>query len=74
MIKVEAAVDTFFSGKVRASMRNVTETSCELVYTIGEGLLEKAAKDNQMDISEKLIKIDGVKRVNVVDQKDELSQ
>lgn len=72
--KVEAAVDTFFSGKVRASMRNVTETSCELVYTIGEGLLEKAAKDNQMDISEKLIKIDGVKRVNVVDQKDELSQ
>ena len=72
--KVEAAVDTFFSGKVHASMRNVTETSCELVYTIGEGLLEKAAKDNQMDISEKLIKIDGVKRVNVVDQKDELSQ
>lgn len=72
--KVEAAVDTFFSGKVRASMRSVTETSCELVYTIGEGLLEKAAKDNQMDISEKLIKIDGVKRVNVVDQKDELSQ
>ena len=72
--KVEAAVDTFFYGKVRASMRNVTETSCELVYTIGEGLLEKAAKDNQMDISEKLIKIDGVKRVNVVDQKDELSQ
>lgn len=72
--KVEAAVDTFFSGKVRASMRNVTETSCELVYTIGERLLEKAAKDNQMDISEKLIKIDGVKRVNVVDQKDELSQ
>lgn len=72
--KVEAAVDTFFSGKVHASMRNVTETSCELVYTIGEGLLEKAAKDNQMDSSEKLIKIDGVKRVNVVDQKDELSQ
>ena len=32
------------------------------------------AKENQMDISEKLIKIDGVKRVNIVDQKDELSQ
>ena len=29
-------------------------------------------KQNQMDISEKLIKIDGVKRVNIVDQKDEL--
>ena len=67
-------MDTFFSGKVHASMRNVTQTSCELVYSIGEGVLEHFAKKNQMDISEKLIKIDGVKRVNVVDQKDELSQ
>jgi len=67
-------VDTFFSGKVHVSMRNVTESSFELVYSIGEGILDKAAKENQMDISEKLIKIDGVKRVNVVDQKDELSQ
>ena len=56
------------------SKRNVTESSFELVYSIGEGILDKAAKENQMDISEKLIKIDGVKRVNVVDQKDELSQ
>ena len=56
------------------SMRNVTEGSFELVYSIGEGILYKAAKENQMDISEKLIKIDGVKRVNIVDQKDELSQ
>jgi uncharacterized membrane protein YhiD involved in acid resistance len=72
--KIEAAVDSYFSGKAHASMRNVTETSCELVYSLGEGLLERFAKDNQMDISEKLIKLDGVKRVNIVDQKDELSQ
>lgn len=72
--KTEAAVDTFFSGKAHVSMRNVTEGSFELVYSIGEGILYKAAKENQMDISEKLIKIDGVKRVNIVDQKDELSQ
>ena len=39
-----------------------------------EEILDNAAKQNQMDISEKLIKIDGVKRVNIVDQKDELSQ
>ena len=55
-------------------MRNVTENSFELVYSIGEGILDNAAKQNQMDISEKLIKIDGVRRVNIVDQKDELSQ
>ena len=72
--KIEAAVDSYFSGRAHASMRNVTETGCELVYSIGEGLLERFAKDNQMDISEKLIKLDGVKRVNIVDQKDELSQ
>ena len=72
--KTEAAVDTFFSGKAHVSMRNVTEGSFELVYSIGEGILYKAAKENQMDISEKLIKIDGVKRVNIVDQKNELSQ
>ena len=72
--KTEAAVDTFFAGKVHVSMRNVTENSFELVCSIGEGILYKAAKENQMDISEKLIKIDGVKRVNIVDQKDELSQ
>ena len=72
--KTEAAVDSFFSGKVHISMRNVTENSFELVYSIGEGILDNAAKQNQMDISEKLIKIDGVKRVNIVDQKDELSQ
>ena len=72
--KTEAAVDSFFSGRVHVSMRNVTENSFELVYSIGEGILDNAAKQNQMDISEKLITIDGVKRVNVVDQKDELSQ
>lgn len=72
--KIEAAVDDYFKGKVKASMRNVTEASCELVYSIGEGLMNRAVKENQMDISEKLIKIEGVKRVNVVDQKDELAQ
>ena len=44
--KTEAAVDTFFAGKVHVSMRNVTENSFELVYSIGEGILYKAAKEN----------------------------
>ena len=74
MNRVEAVIYDFFAGKAHVSMRNVTETSCELVYSIGEGMLEKGAKENQMDISEKLIKIEGVKRLNVVDQKDELAQ
>ena len=55
-------------------MRNMTEESCELVHSIPEGLLDRASKKNQMDITEALIHISGVRRVNLVEQKDELSQ
>lgn len=72
--RIEAAVSDFFDGKVKASMRNMTEESCELVYSVPEGILEKASKKNQMDITEALIRISGVRRVNLVEQKDELSQ
>lgn len=72
--RIEAAVSDFFDGKIKASMRNMTEESCELVYSIPEGMLEKASKKNQMDITEALIRISGVRRVNLVEQKDELSQ
>lgn len=72
--RIEAAVSDFFDGKVKASMRNMTEESCELVYSIPEGMLDKASKKNQMDITEALMRISGVRRVNLVEQKDELSQ
>ena len=72
--RIEAAVSDFFDGKIKASMRNMTEESCELVYSIPEGMLEKASKKNQMDITEALMRISGVRRVNLVEQKDELSQ
>lgn len=72
--RIEAAVSDFFDGKVKASMRNMTEESCELVFSIPEGMLEKASKKNQMDITEALMRISGVRRVNLVEQKDELSQ
>ena len=72
--RIEAAVSDFFDGKVKASMRNMTAESCELVYSIPEGMLEKASKKNQMDITEALMRISGVRRVNLVEQKDELSQ
>ena len=71
---IEAAVSDFFDGKIKASMRNMTEESCELVYSIPEGMLEKASKKNQMDITEALMRISGVRRVNLVEQKDELIQ
>lgn len=72
--RIEAAVTDYFDGKVKASMRNMAEVSCELVYSVPEGMLERGAQKNQMDITEALIRIPGVNRVNLVEQKDELSQ
>ncbi len=72
--RIEAAVTDYFDGKVKPSMRNMTEVSCELVYSVPEGMLERRAQKNQMDITEALIRIPGVNRVNLVEQKDELSQ
>ena len=72
--RIEAAVTDYFDDKVKASMRNMTEVSCELVYSVPEGMLERGAQKNQMDITEALIRIPGVNRVNLVEQKDELSQ
>ena len=72
--RIEAAVTDYFDDKVKASMRNMTEVSCELVYSVPEGMLERGAQKNQMDIAEALIRIPGVNRVNLVEQKDELSQ
>lgn len=71
---IEADINEYFNSVIRPTMRNVTNAGFELVYSIDEGALRRAAKKNQMDISEKLIKITGVNRVNIIDQKDELSQ
>ena len=72
--RIEAELSSYLDRDIQPSMRNVTDSGFELVYSVDEGLLRRAEKKNQADISEKLIKITGVDRVNVIDQKDELSQ
>ncbi len=72
--RIEAELSSYLDRDIQPSMRNVTDSGFELVYSVDEGLLRRAEKKNQADISEKLIKITGIDRVNVIDQKDELSQ
>lgn len=72
--RIEAELSSYLDRDIQPSMRNVTDSGFELVYSVDEALLRRAAKKNQSDISEKLIKITGVERINVIDQKDELSQ
>ncbi|SMB89038.1 protein of unknown function [Desulfonispora thiosulfatigenes DSM 11270] len=72
--KVEGAITEHLGKKVRLTMKNLTKETCEMVYTVSEGALEKANQIQMVDIVQKLIKIEGVHRVNVVEQLDDISR
>lgn len=72
--EMEAIVTEHFSGKAHLTVKNVSADSCELVYSIKEGTLYKANEKNMIDISQRLMKIDGVERVNLVEQQDDIAR
>ena len=72
--QIETTMDSYFDGNIRQTIKNATVSSCELVYKIGEGVLKKATEKNQIDIVQKLLKIEGVQRVNLVEQQDDISR
>lgn len=72
--KIEAAVDVYFKSKAHLTMKNATKDSCEFVYTISEGLLKKAKEKNIMSIDQKLMEIEGVNHVNLVEQLDDIGR
>lgn len=72
--KIEAAVDVYFKAKAHLTMKNVTKESCEFVYTISEGLLKKAKEKNIISIDQKLMELEGVNNVNLVEQLDDIGR
>lgn len=72
--KIEAAVDVYFKSKAHLTMKNVTKESCEFVYTISEGLLKKAKEKNIISIDQKLMELEGVNNVNLVEQLDDIGR
>lgn len=72
--KIEAAIDQHFSKSSKQRMKNASVTECELVYEISQHALRKANDKSQIDIVEKLIKIEGVMNVNQVEQTDDISR
>lgn len=72
--KIEAAVDVYFKSKAHLTMKNLTKESCEFVYTISEGLLKKAREKNVMSIDQKLMELEGVYHVNLVEQLDDIGR
>lgn len=71
--QVENTVNSHFNEKAHLTIKNVTEDSCELVYKVRENTLQKANKKQMVDISQRLMKLEGVTRVNLVEQQDEIS-
>lgn len=71
--KIEAAMEEYFGKGTHMTMQNVTEQNCELVYSVAEGQFDKAVRKKQMDISDRLFKIEGIRRVDIVEQKEDLA-
>lgn len=72
--QMEAIVSEHFSGKAHLTVKNLSETSCEMIYSIREGMLYRANARNMIDISQRLMKVEGVERVNLVEQQDDIAR
>lgn len=72
--QVEAVIDSHFGNKISQAMKSISDEGCELIYTVKENVLGKANEKNQIDISQRLHKIEGVCRVNIVEQLDDVGR
>ena len=72
--QIEAMVDTYFGGKAVQIMNGAAAEECELIYSVKARALKKANEKNASDIVKQLSKVEGISRVNLVDQSDEISR
>lgn len=71
---IETVVEKHFGGKAHQTIKNVTANSCEIVYKVPENTLNRANKREKIDIAQRLMKLEGVMRVNIVEQQDDISR
>lgn len=72
--EIEAVVDSHFGNGVHQTMKSVSQDGCELIYSVKENVLTKANEKNMIDISQRLMKCEGVRVVNVVEQLDDIGR
>lgn len=72
--KLEAEVEEYFGSKIHLTMKNATKDSCEFVYSITKSAMNKAKEKNMIDIVQKLMELEGVRSVNVVEQLDDIGR
>ena len=73
--RAEAAITSYFGNAAKQTMRNASAEACELVYLVRQAKLERiASKRGGESIVERLMKIDGVESVNLVEQTDDIGR
>lgn len=72
--QIEAMVDTYFHGKAAQIMSSVSVGTCELIYSLREHTIQRADEENVSSIIRQLSKVEGITRVNLVEQSDEISR
>ena len=70
--QIEAIINDHFGNNIHQKMKNVDVSSCEIIYSVKEGVITKANEKHLIDISQRLMKIDGIQRVNLIEQMDDI--
>ncbi len=72
--EAEAIIDETFGKNAHRLSKSQDEVQCELVYSVKEGVMRKTDEHNTREISQRLMHIEGVKRVNIVEQQDDIAR
>lgn len=73
--KAEAVVEDYFGKTAKQTMRNASKNVCELVYIVRQAHLDRiSARRGGESVVDKLMKIEGVESVNLVEQTDDIGR
>lgn len=72
--KIKVAVKEHYSGKAHLSIENISSDICEVVYSVDGAIMKKSDEKNALSIGQRLMKIEGVERVNLIEQQDDISR
>ena len=71
---IETLILEVFGKAARLSAKNATPEGVELIYILNEGSIAKQKKQEKRDIVDRLIKLDGIISVNLVEQQDVIAR
>ncbi len=69
---IESAVYLYFK-KIELQAKNTTGDEVEYIYILSNKTLQRAQKNNEDSVTDKLYAIDGVQMVNLIAQNDDMS-